>query len=167
MLIFLPSSVDKLRHDVFLNFRMPQLWSARWTHQVVWTLTLCCISLSVYEPEQCFRWDSVDLCPWIGLSHIMYKHCPCPKWHKMIAFFAYTVIANCVLDAAVPVCNVAVWNRVQREWLHCCCDSRQPRYPQRVRWGVRGGILKTSQLYSSCSWEQNATMLCFPSSEKN
>lgn len=44
--------------------------------------------------------------------------------------------AYCAVDPAVPVCNLAVWNWVQRKWLHCCCDCSQPRYPQGVRWDV-------------------------------
>lgn len=118
---------------------MPQHWSVRWTLQVVWTLTLCCISLSVYEPEQCSRWDSnFCLFPWIHLS--------LSKWHKMNAVCGKqlnVLIVVCVLDSAVPVCNMAVWNWVQRERLHRCCDSSQPGYPQRVRWDVTGGMIKT------------------------
>lgn len=54
-------------------------------------------------------------------------------------------VFDCVLDTAVSVCNVAVWNWVQRKRLHCCCDRCKPRCPQRVRWEMTGGIIKSHQ----------------------
>ncbi len=142
LLKLLPFGVDRLGFYPSSHFRMLQHWSVRWTLQVVWMLTLCCISLSVYEPEQCSRWDleCFSFLPWSHLSHSMIT----PKWKKMnavcrIKHNVYTA-ADCVLDAAVPVCNVAVWNWVQRERLHCCCDSCQPGYPQRIGWGKEGWI---------------------------
>lgn len=52
-----PFWVVKLHIDIdpSSHFRTLRHWSVRWTLQAVWTLTLCCISPSVYEPEQCSR----------------------------------------------------------------------------------------------------------------
>ena len=37
-------------------------------------------------------------------------------------------------DSAVPVYNLAVWDRVQRAGLHCSCHSSKSRHPQGVGW---------------------------------
>ena len=79
--------------------------------------------------------------------HLSHTHCHCTghfTLHKMNTANNWMFkVSDCVLDPAVSVCNVAVWNWVQRERLHRCCDGSQPRRPQRVRWGMTPWALLT------------------------
>lgn len=110
------------------HFRMLLHWSVKWTPPVVWTLTLCCTSPSVYEPGRCSRWRPDTRLS--SFSHFFYKsQLLYPMCCKHL-----TETPGCVLDSAVPVCYVAVWDGVQGQWLHRCRHSSQPRRPQRVRW---------------------------------
>lgn len=126
---------NKLHLDPSSLFRMLRHSLVRWTLRVAWTLMLCCISLSVYEPEQCSRWDSN-----VWLSSSIPSHVK--TLHVQLRQFFFKQLNNFnidyILDSTIPVCNMAVWNWVQRKWLHCCCDCSQPRYPQGVRWIMIG-----------------------------